>query len=38
LGFRAKHIMDRGELVPDDVVVSAKRIGELDAASGFIHR
>ena len=32
LGLRAKHIMDRGELEPDDVVVSvvANRIGESD--------
>jgi adenylate kinase len=38
VGLRAKHIMDRGELVPDDVVVSvvANRIGETDAANGFI--
>jgi adenylate kinase len=37
-GLRAKHIMDRGELVPDDVVVSvvANRIGESDTANGFI--
>jgi adenylate kinase len=38
LGLRAKHIMDRGELVPDDVVVSvvADRIGESDTTNGFI--
>ena len=38
LGLRAKHIMDRGELVPDDVVVSvvADRIGKSDTANGFI--
>ena len=37
-GLRAKHIMDRGELVPDDVVVSvvANRIDHSDAANGFI--
>ena len=37
-GLRVKHIMDRGELVPDDVVVSviANRIDHSDAASGFI--
>jgi adenylate kinase len=37
-GLRVKHIMDRGELVPDDVVVSviASRIDHSDAASGFI--
>jgi adenylate kinase len=37
-GLRAKHIMDRGELVPDEVVVSvvANRIDHLDAANGFI--
>ena len=38
LGLRAKHIMDRGELVPDDVVVSvvADRIRKSDTANGFI--
>jgi adenylate kinase len=38
LGLRAKHIMDCGELVPDDIVVSvvANRIGESDTANGFI--
>ena len=37
-GLRVKHIMDRGELVPDDVVVSviANRIDHSDAANGFI--
>jgi adenylate kinase len=37
-GLRIKHIMDRGELVPDDVVVSviASRIDHSDAANGFI--
>ena len=37
-GLRVKHIMDRGELVPDDVVVSviASRIDHSDAACGFI--
>src|SRR5262245_48752830 len=38
VGLRAKAIMDRGELVPDDVVVTivADRIGEPDAHNGFI--
>jgi adenylate kinase len=37
-GLRAKHIMDRGELVPDEVVVSvvASRIDHPDATNGFI--
>src|SRR5260221_9744827 len=37
-GLRVKHIMDRGELVPDEVVVSvvANRIDHSDAANGFI--
>jgi len=37
-GLRVKHIMDRGELVPDYVVVSviASRIDHSDAACGFI--
>ena len=37
-GLRVKHIMDRGELVPDDFVVSvvASRIDHSDAANGFI--
>lgn len=38
VGLRAKAIMDRGELVPDDVVVTivSDRIGEPDARNGFI--
>jgi len=38
IGKKAKDIMDRGELVPDDVVVAivAERIGEPDAQAGFI--
>lgn len=38
VGIRAKDIMARGELVPDDVVVAivADRIGESDAQNGFI--
>src|SRR6478752_7066661 len=37
-GLRVKHIMDRGELVPDDVVVwvIANRIDHSDAANGFV--
>ncbi len=37
-GLRVKHIMDRGELVPDDVVVTviANRIDHSDAANGFV--
>ncbi len=37
-GLRAKRIMDRGELVPDGVVVSVviNRIDHSDAANGFI--
>jgi adenylate kinase len=37
-GLRAKHIMERGELVPDDVVISVVggRIDHPDAANGFI--
>ena len=37
-GLRAKHIMDRGELVPDDVVLSVvtNRIDHSDTANGFI--
>jgi adenylate kinase len=37
-GLRVKHVMDRGELVPDDVVVSviANRIDHADAAKGFV--
>jgi adenylate kinase len=38
VGLRAKSIMDRGELVPDEVVVSivADRIGQPDAKRGFV--
>jgi adenylate kinase len=38
VGLRAKDIMARGELVPDEVVVAivADRIGESDARNGFI--
>jgi adenylate kinase len=38
VGSRAKDIMERGELVPDDVVVAivADRIDEPDARNGFI--
>jgi adenylate kinase len=38
VGKRAKAIMDRGELVPDDVMVEiiADRIGQPDCARGFI--
>jgi adenylate kinase len=38
VGLRAKDIMDRGDLVPDDVVVAivADRIDEPDAKKGFI--
>ncbi|MPZ37609.1 MAG: adenylate kinase [Rhizobiales bacterium] len=38
VGLRAKAIMDRGELVPDDMVVTivSDRIGEPDAKNGFI--
>src|SRR6185436_17356611 len=37
-GLCVRHIMDRGELVPDDVVVSviANRIDHSHAANGFI--
>lgn len=37
-GLRAKSIMDRGELVPDDVVVAiiAERIDQPDARRGFV--
>jgi adenylate kinase len=37
-GLRAKHIMERGDLVPDEVVVSVviNRIDHSDAANGFI--
>jgi adenylate kinase len=38
VGLRAKSIMDRGELVPDDVVVGiiAERIDQSDARRGFV--
>ncbi len=38
VGLKAKDIMARGELVPDEVVVAivADRIGQPDAAKGFI--
>jgi adenylate kinase len=38
LGLRTKHIMDRGELVPDGVVIAvvADRIDQPDAANGFV--
>jgi adenylate kinase len=38
VGLRAKAIMDRGDLVPDEVVVAiiADRIGEPDAKRGFV--
>jgi adenylate kinase len=38
VGLKAKDIMARGELVPDDVVVAivADRISEPDAQNGFI--
>jgi adenylate kinase len=38
IGRKAKDIMDRGELVPDDVVVAiiAERIAAPDAKAGFI--
>jgi adenylate kinase len=38
VGLRARDIMDRGELVPDDVVVSivSDRIDQPDAKKGFI--
>ena len=38
VGLRAKAIMDRGELVPDEVVVAiiADRIGKPDAGRGFV--
>lgn len=37
-GLRAKHIMERGDLVPDEVVVSVviNRIDHSDVANGFI--
>src|SRR5947199_1305691 len=38
IGLRAKDIMARGELVPDEVVVTivSDRVGEADARKGFI--
>jgi adenylate kinase len=38
VGLRAKSIMDRGDLVPDEVVVAiiADRIGQPDARRGFV--
>ena len=38
LGLRTKHIIDRGELVPDEVVIAvvADRIDQADAANGFV--
>ena len=38
LGTRVKDIMERGELVPDDVVIAviADRMDHLDAANGFV--
>lgn len=38
IGRRAKAVMDRGELVPDEVIsgVIAARIEEADCASGFV--
>ena len=38
VGLKAKDIMDRGELVPDDIVVAivSERIDEPDARKGFI--
>ena len=38
IGKKAKAIMDRGKLVPDDVVVGiiADRIAEPDCAKGFV--
>ena len=38
LGLRIKHVIDRGELVPDDVVIAvvADRIDRSDAAKGFV--
>jgi len=38
IGKWAKAVMDRGELVPDDMVVAiiAERIGEPDAKQGFV--
>lgn len=38
VGLKAKAIMDRGDLVPDEIVVAiiADRIGEPDARRGFV--
>lgn len=38
VGLKAKEIMDRGDLVPDEVVVAiiADRIGQADAKRGFV--
>jgi len=38
VGLRAKAIMERGELVPDDVVVAiiADRVAQTDAKNGFV--
>ena len=38
LGMKAKAIMERGDLVPDDLMIDLieRRIGEPDCASGFI--
>lgn len=38
LGARAKHYMDAGELVPDEVIVGmiVQRVGEPDAGDGFL--
>src|SRR5512143_2210616 len=38
VGLKAKAIMDRGELVPDDVVVAiiADRVAQPDAKRGFV--
>lgn len=38
VGLRAKELMDRGDLVPDEVVVAiiADRIGQPDARRGFV--
>jgi adenylate kinase len=38
VGLRAKVIMDRGDLVPDDVMIEiiAERVAKPDAAKGFI--
>ncbi len=38
LGARAREFMDRGELVPDEVIIDiiADRIGQSDATAGFL--